>query len=121
MLPQMTVALDAPQIDPNCVSCSIGDRVFFRYRYKDVPFKPYFQELCSPDGINILRDAPFDHLHHHGLMYAVAVDGVNFWEERPTSGRQLHRSFSKIKSAKSGTGISFSETLDWIGPDDQKP
>ena len=35
----------------------------------------------TPGGINIVRDAPPDHAHHHGLMFAFIVDGVNFWEE----------------------------------------
>ena len=34
----------------------------------------------------MVRDAPSDHLHHHGLMFAVQVNEVNFWEERGTPG-----------------------------------
>ena len=52
------------------------------------PKKPYVAELFSPAGVNLLRDSPVDHKHHHGLMFAVAVDGVNFWEEVPASGSQ---------------------------------
>ena len=60
-----------------------------RYRFADVPFKPYVDELRTPSGKNILRDAPHDHLHHHALMYAIRVDGNNFWEENdPRAGKQ---------------------------------
>jgi hypothetical protein len=52
-----------------------------QYVFVSVPFKPYFDELRTPSGMNILRDAPWDHLHHHGLMYAIKVNGCNFWEE----------------------------------------
>ena len=31
-------------------------------------------------GCSAPRFAP-DHKHHHGLMFALSVDGVNFWEE----------------------------------------
>ena len=57
----------------------------FEYRSKwDSPpttFKPYIIRLMTPSGINIIRDTPPDHTHHHGLMFAIKVDGVNCWEE----------------------------------------
>jgi len=57
----------------------------FEYRskwdYLPTTFKPYVIRLTTPGGINILRDAPPDHTHHHGLMFAIKVDGVNCWEE----------------------------------------
>ena len=52
-----------------------------QYRYTSVPFKPYIDELRTPSGKNILRDAPWDHLHHHGLMYALRVGNCSFWGE----------------------------------------
>ena len=61
-----------------------------QYRVGDVPFKPYVDELRTPSDKNILRDAPHDHLHHHALMYAIRVDGNNFWEENdPRAGKQV--------------------------------
>jgi hypothetical protein len=75
-------------VDANNVWIRAGDSPILRYRYGDVPFKPYVKELYTPSGLNVLLDAPPDHLHHHGLMFAVAVNGVNFWEETPTAGRQ---------------------------------
>jgi hypothetical protein len=76
------------------------------------------QQLYSPGWINVLRDAPHDHLHHHALMYAVAVDGVNFWEEQTEPGRQLHKCFVDMRidvnDGKSQAG--FTEQIDWINP-----
>jgi hypothetical protein len=93
-----------------------------RYNYDNVPFKPYVKELFSPGGINILRDAPADHLHHHALMYAIAVDGVNFWEEQQAPGRQLHKSLGKIKIGKQNDVpiAGFMEQLDWLNPRSQE-
>ena len=51
-------------------------------------FKPYIKELTSPKGVNPLRDNIPDHIHHHGLMFAVAVDDVNFWAEYKNCGRE---------------------------------
>jgi len=97
-----------------------GGDVVFRYRYEQVPFKPYVQQLFTTGGINILRDAPADHLHHHALMYAVVVDGVNFWEEHQQPGRQKHTAFARYVEM-GGSGklhvAGFIEYLDWLKPD----
>jgi len=109
----MRIAMEA-----NSVSVHQGKRSLLCYRYDDVPFKPYVQQLYSPGGINVLRDAPHDHLHHHALMYAIAVDGVNFWEEQTGPGRQLHKRFSDMRIGKNGDKLQagFSEQIDWINP-----
>jgi len=103
-------------MDMNSVSVQQGQRRLFCYRYEDVPFKPYMQQLYSPGGINVLRDAPHDHLHHHALMFAVAVDGVNFWEEQTKPGRQLHKCFDGMRVDRNGdkSKAGFTEHIDWI-------
>lgn len=93
------------------------DQLLLRYKYEGVPFKPYVQELYTPAGTNILRDSPHDHLHHHGLMLAYSVDGVNFWEELPTSGKELHRKFEGCQITKEyDPKAGFTEAIDWIDP-----
>jgi hypothetical protein len=87
-------------MDANSVWVRAGESPVLQYRYSGVPFKPYIKELYTPGGINVLLDAPPDHLHHHGLMFAVAVDGVNFWEETPTAGRQMHAVFDDVNIVK---------------------
>jgi hypothetical protein len=81
------------------------------------PAKPYVRRLYTPGGVNVLRDQVPDHKHHHGLMFAVAADGVNFWEERPQSGREIHRDLDgPAMSSRDGASLaSFGERLDWIG------
>jgi len=105
-------------VDTSAASIYEGSSVLLRYPYRDVPFKPYVQQLYTSGGINILRDAPHDHLHHHALMYAIAVDGVNFWEEQNAPGRQQHRSFTDVKIDEQGKRpyAGFTEQLDWINP-----
>jgi len=72
-------------------------------------FKPYVIKLNTPEGINILRDVPIDHLHHHALMFAIKVDDVNFWEEyNPVDyGRQETTSIVETKGEK------VESTLTW--------
>jgi len=76
------------------------------------PFKPYVAQLYSPGGVAVLRDNVADHLHHHGLMFAVAVNDVNFWEERTNSGHQVQRQLQL------GDG-AVTQELDWIAPGDK--
>jgi hypothetical protein len=104
--------------DENVLSVYTGDAVVLRYCYQNVPFKPYVQQLFSPAGVNVLRDAPADHLHHHGLMFAVAVDGVNFWEEQQAPGQQAHRAFADTRiDRRDGVPVAaFTERLNWVNP-----
>ena len=101
------------------VTVKDGDRLVLEYCFDKVPFKPYARQVLSPSGVNVARDQVADHLHHHGLMYAVGAEGVNFWEETQKAGKQIHKSFAGVKTAaKDGLACaSFTEQLDWNGPD----
>lgn len=63
-----------------------------RLEYVSGPYggKPYLKSLVTPGGLEVLRDAPPDHEHHHGLMLALGVDDVDYWGERyaEVPGRQ---------------------------------
>ena len=103
--------------DGNSISVMLGGESLLRYHYGDVPFKPYVKELRALSGLNVLLDAPHDHLHHHGLMFAVAVDGVNFWEEAPTAGRQVQAGIVTEVSHGERPGQSIAgleERLHWV-------
>ncbi len=65
--------------------------VLMRYLWRAVPFKPYVQELRTPAGLLVLLDAPADHPHHHGLMFAVGAEEVDFWTESENCGKQKTR------------------------------
>ncbi len=103
--------------DGASITVSAGSHLVMRYAYGNVPFKPYVKELYSPDGVNVLLDAPSDHLHHHALMFAVKVDGINFWEESEHPGRQKHIAFVEANTAKEAGESSLIEQLDWINPE----
>ena len=107
------------KLENGSLAVRTGGDVVLRYRYENVPFKPYVKELFTPSGVNVLRDAPADHLHHHALMFAVAADGVNFWEEQQQPGRQEHRSFAHhvdVGGGKATNMAGFDEQLDWVNP-----
>ncbi len=105
--------------DETTVTASSKGRPVFVYRYGGDLYKPYVQELYTLGGVNVLRDAPHDHLHHHALMYAMKVNGVNFWEEQNEPGREVHQAFSGVQPFE-GWGVhaaSFTETVHWQQPD----
>lgn len=95
-----------------------GDSPVLQYKYRDVPFKPYALSWCTPKGVNVLRDSPDDHKHHHALMHAITLGDVNFWEEIPGCGTQAHRAFSNVLVGPKQAG--FTEALAWLGPKDKR-
>jgi hypothetical protein len=98
------------QVDATEITLKQGERAVLQYRYTDVPFKPYVKALYSPNGLNVVLDAPPDHLHHHGLMFALAVDDVHFWAEDAQAGKQMHTNTSvDVRDDLA----SFSALLSW--------
>lgn len=89
------------------------------YAFGGVPFKPYVKELFTPGGVQILRDSPFDHKHHHSLMFALSADGVDFWSETPQCGKQVHRGLNEGHGPlPPGPGtVAFTEEIQWQSPD----
>ena len=90
----------------------------YRSDWKRAPtsFKPYVIKFTTPSGMNILRDAPADHLHHHAMMFALGVDGVNFWEQfNPKDfGRQETTSIEESTAETNGRPVKKVEsTITW--------
>ena len=92
------------------------------YAFKADQFKPYVRELNALGGVKMLRDAPSDHLHHHGLMYAIRVNGHNFWEE---TGEPGHERSVRLTPGQAGRGpdglpqASFAHLIHWIAHRDR--
>jgi len=102
-----------------------GTRPVAVYRCSGAPFKPYLRELYTPAGVNVLLDSPADHLHHHGLMFALEINGVDFWGETQDPACGIQRQVSPPKTetiVRQGGAVSrIVQRLDWIAPDDAKP
>ena len=90
----------------------------------DVLMKPCVDKLFTPAGVQVLRDSPSDHKHHHALMFAAAIDGANFWEETrgatgvATSGVERHKAITEMKSTvRDGVArAGLAEELEWLVP-----
>jgi hypothetical protein len=94
------------------------------YAFDAQKFKPYVKELCTIKGDNILRDSPFDHLHHHALMYAIKVNGVNFWEELSGHGvEKVIESPEPVLGTSDANGArlpqaTITQRIHWLAPQD---
>jgi hypothetical protein len=87
------------------------------YAFATNQFKPYVRELYTTRGENVLRDAPADHLHHHGLMYAIHVGGTNFWEEVGAAGVEKPVKLLDYKTLNTRDGLpqaQFTHLIHWL-------
>jgi hypothetical protein len=93
------------------------DQKLLVYAFASNQFKPYVRELYTLRGENVLRDAPADHLHHHGLMYAIRANGINFWEEREAPGIEKPVQLLAYVTGKSPAGLpqaQFIQSVHWL-------
>ena len=98
-----------------------GEKKVLVYHSDPRQFKPYVKELCTIRGDNLLRDAPKDHLHHHALMYAIRVNGLNFWEETSGNGveKPIETSAPELDASPAGLPqATIRQTLYWLAPQD---
>ena len=96
---------------------SYKGRPLLVYAFATNQFKPYVRELYTLRGENVLRDAPPDHLHHHGMMYAIRVNGINFWEERDAPGVQRHVAMQRERAHVDKVPTAqFTELIHWLAP-----
>jgi hypothetical protein len=94
-----------------------NNRKLLVYAFATNQFKPFVRELYTLRGENVLRDAPPDHLHHHGLMYAIRINGTNFWEEVGAPGVEKSVRLLGHKTGKSAAGLpeaQFTQLIHWL-------
>ena len=98
-----------------------GDQVLLVYQRAPAPYKVYVKQWYTPAGLQVLRDSPHDHVHHHALMYAIGVDGVDFWGEAPRyhPGKQIPRGDDSVAVTRrdGSPRVTIRQTIDWVGPE----
>ncbi|MDF0645815.1 MAG: PmoA family protein [Nitrospira sp.] len=105
--------------DPQSAQLTIlhKDRPVLIYAHSARQFKPYIKALFDLSGYNVLLDAPSDHLHHHGIMYAVMVNGINYWQERDDTGIQRSLRIEEQRTGVDERGLpyaSFVDVIEWL-------
>ncbi len=103
---------------PDVVAIEDGERTLLEYQQTPNPYKVYVRALTTPSGVQILRDSPHDHVHHHALMYAIGADGVDFWSENPAAkpGKQIPRD---TEARIVGQNATIEQAVSWVDVDDQ--
>ncbi len=112
------ISIDA-KVDRGELEVRFKGRKLLVYAFATNQFKPYVRELYTLRGENVTRDAPPDHLHHHGLMYAVWVNGINFWEEKGAPGVEKHIEMPLQFAMLDPKGVptaQFTEIIHWLAP-----
>ncbi len=103
--------------EPRLVEILEYNRTLLNYPFSTNQFKPYVGDLFTLDGRELLRDSPPDHVHHHGLMYGIQVNDINFWEEAPDAGHQIPQAELTREVKKDAAGrprARFSQVLHWV-------
>lgn len=115
-VPQRTSSAIAAVVKDGRVIISRDGQTVLEYICPDRGPKSYVKSLTSPLGINVLRDSPPDHVHHHGLMFAVGVDNVDYWAEGPEFGIQVPEGLPKVRVlTENGRSIAIlHHRLRWI-------
>ena len=115
-----TVALDLSDKnlidgDSENVTLRAGSRLVCDCKFWNTTHKPYVIRMYTPSGRNLLRDSPADHIHHHGLMFAVSANDCDFWAEFPDlpQGKQELAKLSVAAAADAQTASRATATLLW--------
>jgi Methane oxygenase PmoA len=107
--------------DQGLLELGYNERPILVYAFATNQFKPFVRALYTLQGDNVLLDAPPDHLHHHGLMYAIRVNGINFWEERDQPGYERPIRLLLPQTGRSSSGLPrawFTQVIDWVSNKD---
>jgi type 1 glutamine amidotransferase len=77
----------------------------WRFNYDRGLDTPYFHPLNTTDGRTLTWDRPPDHIWHHGLWFSWKfINGVNYWEVDPKTGRPAGRTSWTNVEVKTGKG-----------------
>jgi hypothetical protein len=77
----------------------------WRFNYDPGLDTPYFHPLNTTDGRTLTWDRPPDHVWHHGLWFSWKfINGVNYWEIDPKTGRPAGRASLTSVEVETGNG-----------------
>ena len=126
--------LTSEYIEDKILRVRYGDVTLFDYTYRPDTNRqycprPYFHPMRTLAGDVLTNDRPADHPWHQGLSLTMSsVNGMNFWGGHTYSketgeyanidnvGSQRHRDWIESKALENG--YAWTETLDWIGPNE---
>lgn len=105
MEPPPTAAGVQISSQPGKMTITINGLPFTEYHFANVP-KPCLYPVAGPNGAGMTRHFPMtspegeehDHPHHRSIWFSHGlVNGVDFWTEKPGSGRIVHDKFTAVR------------------------
>jgi len=87
------------------------DRVVWQLNYGANLAKPYFHPVALTDGTVLTAPSPADHPWHRALWFSwKMLDGVNYWEENPATGKS--QGVTDVRAAKVVPGADGSARIE---------
>ena len=78
--------------DAGAVALLSQGHIVWQFNFGTNATKPYFHPVGLVDGLALTADRPSDHPWHRGLWFSWKyLNGVNYWEEDPKTGRAQGR------------------------------
>jgi hypothetical protein len=95
----------------DCISVSNDGNPILEYQQTSNPNKVYVSKIYTPSGLQVLLDSPADHVHHHGLMYAIDSGKNVWWMDGKNMGKQVPAGKAEAKGEEKTAIIS--QSLNW--------
>jgi len=93
------------------INISIDGKPILEYCQRCNPNKVYVSKIYSPSGLQILLDSPHDHVHHHGLMYAIDSGEHVWWKDGEKNGKQ--KPAAKTETEKRKDAVIIRQPINW--------
>ena len=92
LLPRIPAAAEGPAFrwlqDEGSLTLKKGERTLWRLNFQKAEGKPYFHPVAAAGGTELTWHRPPDHPWHRALWFSWKfIDGVNYWEENPATGK----------------------------------
>ncbi len=118
--------VEAIPIQDDAVSFCVDGKEVLRYNAGHGMFRPFLFPVIGPSGRQVTRMGhphdPKGHRHHYSLWVAHHdINGADFWSDRDTPGKQMHRSILAIEDGPGLVGQADSAAIcvniAWVAPD----
>jgi hypothetical protein len=103
-------ALNWQTTDTSLALCN-GDKTVWKAVFDPTQPKTYIHPLATLDGEVLTASRPPDHIWHHGLWWSwKLINGLNYWEEDPKTGRS--QGVNELTGSKFATNSDFSAQIE---------
>lgn len=112
--------VQAVPIQSEGISFRVADGEVVQYSPGCDMLRPYLFPVIGPSGRMVTRMGhphdPVTHRHHYSVWVAHHdVNGVNFWSDEPSAGKQVHRNILALEDGSDSAAAKVA--VEWVTPD----